>query len=548
MSGFIAMLKDSFREAVDGWIFAVMLGLSGVLILLVASSSVEPVPADVAVPKMLATDGPQVIKQDRGAGPKQAIFLVRPDVSDAVAAGPGPRPWEGGTSFTVTFRPNGGGFGAAGVEVELGEDRQPKAGADIQQMLILGDPFQEAVRYWASKPGEPKPAYTEALAKEFVAAYVADTAGLTVTSAAPTAPPEPKDKKDAGKKDKGDKKEKGGGGFMDRLLGGGPKPPPAFAVATGGGERLRWAHQASFLFGAWSPTFKQAPLGRLVYQLENTLLNGIGAWVLLLAGVIVTAGFVPNMLRKGAIDLLLTKPISRPLILFYKYLGGLLFVFLLTAVTVGGVWLVVGLRTGVWAPGLLWCIAGITFYFAILYACSTLVGVLTRNAIVSIVLTIVFWFLVWLIGTLYGVFNAFDVLNTLGNASRGGGAVQVDTKDGKGAKDAKGKDAPPAEPEPKADDDAPPADADKPPTAPEPQIPTWLVNTFKYANKATPRTSELDDLTTRLVARDLLSPAELRQAGVLQKAPAWGEVLGVAGGWLALFLGLATLRFVTRSY
>ena len=40
MSGFVAMLKDSFREAIDGWIFAVMLGLSGILILLVAGPAV----------------------------------------------------------------------------------------------------------------------------------------------------------------------------------------------------------------------------------------------------------------------------------------------------------------------------------------------------------------------------------------------------------------------------------------------------------------------------------------------------------------------------
>ena len=70
---------------------------------------------------------------------------------------------------------------------------------------------------------------------------------------------------------------------------------------------------------------------------------------------------------------------------------GLLFVFLLCVVTVGGVWLVVGLRTGVWSPGVLVSIFGITFYFAILYACSTLFGVLSRNAIVCIVVTIVFF-------------------------------------------------------------------------------------------------------------------------------------------------------------
>ena len=35
---------------------------------------------------------------------------------------------------------------------------------------------------------------------------------------------------------------------------------------------------------------------------------------------------------------MLSKPIRRPALLVYKYLGGLTFVFLLTAVTVLGVW------------------------------------------------------------------------------------------------------------------------------------------------------------------------------------------------------------------
>ncbi len=57
---------------------------------------------------------------------------------------------------------------------------------------------------------------------------------------------------------------------------------------------------------------------------------------------------------------------------------------MLTAVAVGGVWVVVGLRTGVWSPGLLYSVGGITFYFAILYSVSTLFGVLTRSTLVAI--------------------------------------------------------------------------------------------------------------------------------------------------------------------
>ena len=203
---------------------------------------------------------------------------------------------------------------------------------------------------------------------------------------------------------------------------------------------------------------------------------------------------------------------------------------LITALTVGGVWVAVGLRTGVWAPGILLSIGGITFYFAILYACSTLVGVLTRNAIVSIMLTIVFWFVVWLIGIIYAGLNVWDSVNVLQTAmqaqrqaDKGGDKKQADKKDVK-------------EEEPVA---APIAE-------PEAKIPKWLIGTFKGANRITPRTSDLDTLTSGLIAKGLLSPAdEVRRES---RGINWVEVLFVASAWIALFLGLATLRFVTRSY
>ena len=81
---------------------------------------------------------------------------------------------------------------------------------------------------------------------------------------------------------------------------------------------------------------------------------------------------------------------------------------------------------------------------------------------------------------------------------------------------------------------------------PEEKIPRWLLGGFKWGNKLTPRTGDLDTLTSGLIAKGLLSPAdEVRRAG---RGVAWAEVLAVAGGWIALLLGLAMVRFVTRSY
>jgi ABC-type transport system involved in multi-copper enzyme maturation permease subunit len=498
MGKFYAMLRDSFKEAVDGWIFLMMLVLSGILILLVVSLSVEPLPSAVAVPKMLGNRGGQnplsMVHPDRGQGKRLIMFMYFINASDVETIKAGAHPWDDEVRFTLQF--NTVPFGPAGVEVD--DPKAPKQAKQVEGGLF-SDAFKEAVRTWASTTGEKeKPKYTDELAKEFVAAQLKDVTRLNVT-----------------------KVEKQSGSTFT-------------VTAAGTTTPLAWTHRPSLFFGLWTMSFLDTPLGQLIELVEDTLVNGIGAWVVLLAGVIVTAGFIPNMLRKGAIDLLLTKPMSRPLILIFKYLGGMLFVFLLTTFTVGGVWAAIGLRTGVWAPGLLYSIFGVTFYFAILYSCSTLFGVLTRNAIVSIVVTIVFWFVVWLIGTIHNTVTVLDNLEVQRERPASAKKTDEKTDDGKGEK-GKGNEG--------GDNSATERDE-----MAAPRVPKALVQTFDILNAVTPRTKDLDTLTTKLISQDLLSPAEQRQAGLKLRDLNWGEVLGVAGAYIALFLGLAMLRFVTRSY
>ena len=503
MTKFVAMMRDSYREAVDGWIFPVMLVLAGIVVLLVFSLAVDPLPPEQAVPEMVASRSgglqpTQYVSADRGQAPKIALFMFRTEVTGVQVVSPRPDPWESEVRFTVDY--SSAGFGPTGVEVD--DAKKPKEVKQIEGGGVFSDAFREAVRYWAGKPGEPdRPRYTDELAKEFVAQQVREITQLDVKSVEKAA----------------DGKNR-------------------YVVVTQGGSRLGWAHTPSLLFGLIPLSFLQMPLGQFVHLIEDTLINGVGAWVVLLAGVIVTAGFIPNMLRKGAIDLLLTKPMSRPLILLFKYLGGLLFVFLLTAFTVGGAWLAIGVRTGVWAPGLLYCIGAITFYFAILYACSTLVGVLTRNAIVSIVVTIVFWFVVWLIGTVYAGLTMVNNLEVQQQRTAPAPKkVEDDKKDKeKGEKKAE---------EPKAEESP-----EEPQMERAERIPSAVIDTFKVLNAMTPRTKDLDALTTRLIGQDLLSPAVQRQAGFKIQKVEWAEVLGIAGAYIALFLGLAMVRFVTRSY
>jgi ABC-2 family transporter len=118
-----------------------------------------------------------------------------------------------------------------------------------------------------------------------------------------------------------------------------------------------------------------------------------------LAAILVTAPIIPHTFEPGAIDLLLSKPISRSLLFLTKFAGGCAFILLNAAYFIIGLWLILGLRFDLWSGRLLLSIPIFLFLFAIYYAVSSLAGVLWRNAVVSIVVTILFWAACFVVGT-----------------------------------------------------------------------------------------------------------------------------------------------------
>ncbi len=128
--------------------------------------------------------------------------------------------------------------------------------------------------------------------------------------------------------------------------------------------------------------------------LVSRLVGNVGVFIALL----VTASIVPQMLDSGAIDLLLSKPVSRPLLFLSKFFGGCAFIFLNATFLITGLWLIVGWRFGIWSEGLLWTIPVFVFVFAIYYSVSTLAAVIWRNAVISIVVSILFWAVCFTVG------------------------------------------------------------------------------------------------------------------------------------------------------
>ena len=101
-------------------------------------------------------------------------------------------------------------------------------------------------------------------------------------------------------------------------------------------------------------------------------------------GVFATASLVPHMLEKGTIDLLLSKPVSRPVLFASRYLGAFLVAGANLLYFVGGVGVILAIKTGVWNGGFFLSGLLMTAYFGALLAFLVLFGVLLRSTTIGI--------------------------------------------------------------------------------------------------------------------------------------------------------------------
>jgi ABC-type transport system involved in multi-copper enzyme maturation permease subunit len=281
--------------------------------------------------------------------------------------------------------------------------------------------------------------------------------------------------------------------------------PKRYRVLLKGTSRTHriWATQLYFCTYKWPGP--PHPLGFLVYDLAQQVIK-FGSWVAVLAAVIITSFFIPSMLRKGAVDLLLAKPIHRWALLVYKYLGGLTFVFLINAYSILGIWLVIGIRSGLWANAALLLIFSLTFFFATLYAISTFVGVVTRNALVSIVVTIVAWTAFALIGMFH---NGMEVITKMENlAEKHNHPIPADQRWGDGN----------------------------------------LAMTSRVLHATTPHTEDLNKLNDILIFTSFMTgdPTDIPKFD--SSGVSWWTSLLISTVWIAIFVGLAAAWFTYKDY
>ncbi len=121
---------------------------------------------------------------------------------------------------------------------------------------------------------------------------------------------------------------------------------------------------------------------------------GFCAAILALVSV---AGIFPDLISNGSIELYLSRPISRVRLFFTKYIFALSFTALQVLLFCAASFFIIGFRCGSWEWGIFLAVPLVTLFFSYLYCVCVLVGIVTRSTLAAILLTVLFWGLVFVI-------------------------------------------------------------------------------------------------------------------------------------------------------
>lgn len=115
------------------------------------------------------------------------------------------------------------------------------------------------------------------------------------------------------------------------------------------------------------------------------------AWCSTILALIATAGMFPDLLASGSVELTLSKPIGRLRLFLTKFSAGLLFTAIQVTLFTATAFLVLGLRAGVWEPGIFWTVPIMVVFYSYLFSICVLLGILTRSTVASLLITLLIW-------------------------------------------------------------------------------------------------------------------------------------------------------------
>ncbi len=156
----------------------------------------------------------------------------------------------------------------------------------------------------------------------------------------------------------------------------------------------------SVLFWTFEGRLNTSVLSKAAFYKLEFLLWGVPwwlSWVATILALISTASIVPDLISSGTIEAVLSKPISRSRLFLTKVLTGLIFVGIQIFVFSLGCFLVLGIRAGSWEFGLFLAIPIVLAFFSYIFSFCAFVGLVTRSTIAALLLTILFWFSIFVV-------------------------------------------------------------------------------------------------------------------------------------------------------
>ena len=140
-----------------------------------------------------------------------------------------------------------------------------------------------------------------------------------------------------------------------------------------------------------------------VMNIFYVIISNILYFIIVCVGIFATSGLINSQMEKGAIDLLLSKPVPRWIYILGRYAGGVLIIALEASWFILGMWVVVSTATGMWNISFLLCAFFITLGFAGIFSIVVLVAVLSRSSALSIIIGIGLFFINGLISLGHGI-------------------------------------------------------------------------------------------------------------------------------------------------
>jgi ABC-type transport system involved in multi-copper enzyme maturation permease subunit len=127
-----------------------------------------------------------------------------------------------------------------------------------------------------------------------------------------------------------------------------------------------------------------------VYNIQK-FVNTSYAWVSIVLyiwgtflAIFASAGLMPSVLEAGRISLLLSKPLTRTMLLMGRYFGNVFIVLMNHVYLICSIWVVIGIKTKIWDTRFLLAIPISVFIFAVFLCVVVLIGVVFESAALSV--------------------------------------------------------------------------------------------------------------------------------------------------------------------